>query len=412
MKAKSSCGFLTLLSCFFLSCARLVSCLFSVFLFHYQPYKKPPLKHFTSSAGRFLIQPYAYYLVSKPRGSSPLPSRSSRITHNTFRLPEPTNNMVNCYIFALAGLAAQVSALPLNINLGAYSPALVVGDGEISFGGKSDVSQLMNVLEGAAVNAAQGAGQAAGNGAGQGAGRAAPATAAPAAAPETPNQEIQQNQQAQQSVADIQGGATPVTAISSDNQINEAQAIAALQGMGKEIAPRVQLSKSHTAGEKRDLAGFDRALKYAEVALTKGPKIDLGTGEGGSGVGIKVDNQQGGAAQAGAGGQRAAASLKARADEAQQPPRRRAKVTTMYVRSGVPEGVEMASDKLVARNPSAPVAQVVPATSNNVVKRAQEELASRGVSGSAIDTVNLNVSGEGVTMTFVETEADDVDEQQ
>ncbi|KAK1964288.1 hypothetical protein LY78DRAFT_160047 [Colletotrichum sublineola] len=329
--------------------------------------------------------------------------------------------MVNCYIFALAGLAAQVSALPLNINLGAYSPALVVGDGEISFGGKSDVSQLMSVLEGAAVNAAQGAAQGAGQGAGQGGGegggqgggqRAAPATAAPAAASVPQPQEIQQNQQSQQSVADVEGGATPVTASSADNQINEAQAIAALQGMGKEIAPRVQLSKSHAAGEKRDLAGFDRALKFAEVALTKGPKIDLGTGEGGSGVGITVDNKQGGAAEAGAGGQRAAAKVKARADEAQQPPRRRAKVTTMYVRSGVPAGVEMTPEKLVARDPSVPVAQVVPVTSNDVVKRAQEELATRGVSGGAIDTVNLNVSGEGVTMTFVETEADDADEQQ
>lgn len=49
-------------------------------------------------------------------------------------------------------LAANVVALPLNINLGAYSPALVVGDGEISFGGKQDVSNLMNALEGAAVS--------------------------------------------------------------------------------------------------------------------------------------------------------------------------------------------------------------------------------------------------------------------
>ncbi|GKT58870.1 hypothetical protein ColTof4_10129 [Colletotrichum tofieldiae] len=240
--------------------------------------------------------------------------------------------MVNRYIFAVAGLAAQLNALPLNINLGAYSPALV------------------------------------------------------------------------------------------------AQAIAALQGMGKEIAPRVQLTKTHAAGEKRDLAGFDRALKYAEAALVKGPKIQLGTGEGGSGVGILVENNQNAAAQPAQGqpaqgqpaqeGQRAAGSIvaqqkvKARSDEAQQPPRRRAKVTTMYVRSGVPEGVEMTPEKLVARDPSVPIAQVVPATPNNVVKRAQEELASRGVSAGAIDTVNLNVSGEGVTMTFVETQADDAEDEQ
>jgi len=37
-------------------------------------------------------------------------------------------------IFAvMAGLASLTAALPLNVNLGAYSPALVVGDGAISF---------------------------------------------------------------------------------------------------------------------------------------------------------------------------------------------------------------------------------------------------------------------------------------
>jgi hypothetical protein len=40
-----------------------------------------------------------------------------------------------------------------------------------------------------------------------------------------------------------------------------------------------------------DLAGFDRALKYAEAALTKGPAIQLGTEE--AGVGIIVDNNAG-----------------------------------------------------------------------------------------------------------------------
>lgn len=41
---------------------------------------------------------------------------------------------------------------------------------------------------------------------------------------------------------------------------------------------------------KRDLSGFDRALKFSEAALTKGPKVQLGTGGEGSGVGIIVDN--------------------------------------------------------------------------------------------------------------------------
>lgn len=58
------------------------------------------------------------------------------------------------YFFVTSLLVASVTALPLNINLGAYSPALVVGDGEISFGGKADVTSLMNALEGAAVSGA------------------------------------------------------------------------------------------------------------------------------------------------------------------------------------------------------------------------------------------------------------------
>lgn len=54
-----------------------------------------------------------------------------------------------------------------------YSLTRSTGDGEISFGGGQDVSNLINALEGAAVNAASGA---ATNGA-----AAAPAAAVPAA---------------------------------------------------------------------------------------------------------------------------------------------------------------------------------------------------------------------------------------
>jgi uncharacterized membrane protein YedE/YeeE len=83
--------------------------------------------------------------------------------------------MVLSYVLATAALASTIHGLPLNINLGAYSPALVVGDGEISFGGKQDVGALMNVLEGAAVSAAAGVVAAP-------AVAAAPVAAAPAAA--------------------------------------------------------------------------------------------------------------------------------------------------------------------------------------------------------------------------------------
>lgn len=80
---------------------------------------------------------------------------------------------------------------------------------------------------------------------------------------------------------------------------------------------------------KRDLASFDRALKYAEAALTKGPKIQLGTGGEGSGVGIIVDNNQQAAARPGTG----ATARKAKRDLSSGS---KVKVTTMYVRSGIP----------------------------------------------------------------------------
>ncbi len=66
----------------------------------------------------------------------------------------------------LLALLTLTAALPLNINLGAYSPALVVGDGAISFEGAEEgaegtsAAQLVNALQGAAVGTAAGAGAA------------------------------------------------------------------------------------------------------------------------------------------------------------------------------------------------------------------------------------------------------------
>lgn len=80
---------------------------------------------------------------------------------------------------------------------------------------------------------------------------------------------------------------------------------------------------------KRDIQGFDRALTYAEAALTKGPLIQLGTGEGGAGVGIIVDNNPNADAGAGQGA--------AKRDGISQPSRP-AKVTRVYVKRGIPAG--------------------------------------------------------------------------
>jgi hypothetical protein len=83
-------------------------------------------------------------------------------------------------IITVAALAALASAvpLPLNINLGAYSPALVVGDGAMSFEEANAVTSLVNTLQGAAVADAAAA-------AGNTNGAATPATAAPATTPST-----------------------------------------------------------------------------------------------------------------------------------------------------------------------------------------------------------------------------------
>ncbi|KAK2057865.1 hypothetical protein LY76DRAFT_78943 [Colletotrichum caudatum] len=137
-------------------------------------------------------------------------------------------------LMTLALLAVGINAAPLNINLGAYSPALVVGDGALTFGGEAE--------------AEAGAGGAAGEGAAAGA--------------------------------------------------------AAAGGAQRELLRREDTNDKKV--EKRQNSGFDRALTFAEVALTKGPDIELGTGEGGAGVGIKINNNPsaaaGGEAGRGAGG--------------------------------------------------------------------------------------------------------------
>ncbi|KAI0490675.1 hypothetical protein F4859DRAFT_458806 [Xylaria cf. heliscus] len=279
--------------------------------------------------------------------------------------------MVNYRMIAVAGFLASVNGLPLNINLGAYSPALVVGDGEISFGGGQDVTNLLNALEGAAVTSAT-----ANSGATNGAAQNVPTLEKPADPTPAENTVAAQGSET--------AAATPetTTAAADPNLQEQATQISALQGMGKEIAPRVGTEESKA---KRDLQGFDRALTYAEAALTKGPIIQLGTGEGGAGVGIIVDNRP----NAGAGEGKATAKR----DEGSQP-RRRTKVTRMYVKRGIPAAMQSSPDFETRSVKSLPALNL-PALS----KRDSSE---------AIDAINLNIpADEGVTMTFVETTDDD-----
>lgn len=110
--------------------------------------------------------------------------------------------------------------------------------------------------------------------------------------------------------------------------------------MGKEISPRDDATNTESSKAKRDLAGFDRALTFAEAALTKGPVVQLGTGAKGAGVGIVVDNRPSTAAAAAVAAPAAAApAAAAKRDEAAvSQPRLRTRVTTMYIRRGVPLG--------------------------------------------------------------------------
>jgi hypothetical protein len=219
--------------------------------------------------------------------------------------------------FILFLLASQVAAVPLNINLGAYSPALVVGDGEISFGaGGESVTNLMNALEGAAVSAAA-------TNAG-GAKAAEPARAVEAAKPST--------------------STVAAAAVTSQADKSTAEAIATMQsgaGLGNDIEPRIRSrsmpeidereieeiqERAVVAAEKRDLAGFDRALNFAATALTTAPKVSLGTGEKGSGVGIIQE------AGINNGGPKAATPAGAGAKLKRSDRSKRTKVTTMFVR--------------------------------------------------------------------------------
>jgi hypothetical protein len=175
---------------------------------------------------------------------------------------------MHCLSTFLALLAAStVTALPLNINLGAYSPALVVGDGEISFGGGEEASALLETLSGASQESAAAAGE---------------------AVTGTENQ-----------VAE--GTPSIITPIISAIPSASASASATPEllsglGIGRDIEPRVaddvEIVKAkrdiNVDMEGRDLAGFNAALDFAAGALKTSPGVQLGTGAEGSGVGIIV----------------------------------------------------------------------------------------------------------------------------
>ncbi|RAL62284.1 hypothetical protein DID88_004851 [Monilinia fructigena] len=264
--------------------------------------------------------------------------------------------------FVMAILATSISALPLNINLGAYSPALVVGDGEISFGGKADVSNLMNALEGAAVTSA------ATNG-----GTTQAQTAKPAPAPAAP--------------------AAPATQEAAKEEKTEAAQVTALQGMGKEIAPRiVRLERADVEkAAKRDIQTLNAALNYAANAIKTSPEVQLGTGEKGAGVGILVKPGSGAGTAAAAG--TAGKVVMGKRENGAAESKTKTTVTTMFIRGGPAVGE---TNKI--------------STLHNV-ENINNSVVSKREPSQAIDGVNLNMTdGQVAELTFVETRSADDEE--
>jgi len=170
--------------------------------------------------------------------------------------------------YVLALFVAMTSAVPLNINLGAYSPALVVGDGEISVGSAERASELIETL-------ATGAAAAGGNGnAGEQQQEAEAAQAPPAAEQQTANER--------------RDASAPANRVRSIDHLVVKRSPAPAPQPDPLSEDRLAAAQEAIAWIKRDLAGFQEALGFAREAMKDQPQVELGTGEEGSGVGVIV----------------------------------------------------------------------------------------------------------------------------
>jgi len=163
----------------------------------------------------------------------------------------------------LLALVATVAAVPLNINLGAYSPALVVGDGEIAIGEAKSASELMATLASGAATAGAAEGQPRQGQQQEGQQRADAAEqkqeppAEPEAAKRAPNL-------LRRAISDFLSKRAPAPAPVEEDKM------AAVEGAMDWI--------------KRDLQGFNAALSYAREAMKDQPKVELGSKNAGIGI--------------------------------------------------------------------------------------------------------------------------------
>ncbi|KAK2625982.1 hypothetical protein QTJ16_004244 [Diplocarpon rosae] len=159
-------------------------------------------------------------------------------------------SQLTAHLALLAALPISIIASPLNINMGAYSPGLIVGDGEISLGSGEAVEAVLSTLAGASSGGAASA-------------KAGEAPATEAASSESASETRKRNKRQSDTEADLE---LELDLEAEDEDVDDTEAPVS----------------------ERDLAGFNAALAYAAVALKTSPGVELGTGEGGSGVGIIV----------------------------------------------------------------------------------------------------------------------------
>jgi hypothetical protein len=192
-------------------------------------------------------------------------------------------------ILAVLAASAAVSALPLNINLGAYSPALVVGDGEISFGGSpQEASQVLQTLASGAQNGAVAAGTAP-RGSGtttinpppgppQSAGTVTGAISAP---PQGPGAPVSVAEAAAQPADHTVSGPGEYISHMIGNGFDPTVKYPNMVKRSNIVPEEGDAAKEHI---KRDLEGFREALNFARDAMKNTPRIDIGSEDAGVGI--------------------------------------------------------------------------------------------------------------------------------
>ncbi|KAL9113938.1 MAG: hypothetical protein Q9227_002072 [Pyrenula ochraceoflavens] len=184
-------------------------------------------------------------------------------------------------LLALLATPWPTLSLPLNINLGAYSPALVVGDGEISFGNAERAGEVMETLaSGAAVAGNAGGQQQSGQPAGeQPQPQQAPPPAEGAAAAPPP--------EAEAAAAGTGAGAEGESASPPPPPEPRIRyhATPNVKSKREDSLPSLPPPSSHTKQLiARDIQGFREALNYAGEAMKNTPKLEIGSENAGVGI--------------------------------------------------------------------------------------------------------------------------------